>query len=81
MIRGLGWFGDFLYVWWRWRECSKKDVEWLPFSGRNFRLGRIVKDIGVWGGLRTFSRMVLTSAAVLYKTDPSEVRFKKRFPG
>ena len=37
-----------------------------------------LSKISVYGvELRTFSRIVLTSAAVLYMTDPSEVRFKK----
>jgi len=47
-------FGDFLYVWWRWRGSNGKDVEWLPSSGRNFWLRRIVKDIGVRSRVKDF---------------------------
>jgi len=47
MIWGLGWFGDFLYVWWRWRENSGEDAELLPFGALICWFGRIVEDFCV----------------------------------
>jgi hypothetical protein len=52
MIRGLEWFGDFLYVWWRWRECSEKDVELLLFGGLILWLGWIIEDFYVLSGIK-----------------------------
>ena len=77
MIWGLRWFGDFLYVWWRWSGCGCEDLKLLCLVELLYRLWWIVVDIGISVLFKTFSRRVLTSATVLYMTDPSEATFMK----
>jgi hypothetical protein len=38
----------------------------------------VVKDSGVLNAVRTFSNVILTSATVLYMTDPSEAIFMNK---
>ena len=58
------------------KGCGVAAFQWAELLAQEDRQRHLCME--VWSRVKDFSRMVLTSAAVLYMTDPSEARFKKR---